>query len=67
MGATSSILPYEAAPGSLNHAVTLVGYTPDAWIIQNSWGKAAHYNGFVRVAMGNTLGVCSDVCWPTTT
>ncbi|XP_017461309.1 PREDICTED: cathepsin L1-like, partial [Rhagoletis zephyria] len=24
---------------AVNHAVTLVGYTPDAWIIKNSWGR----------------------------
>jgi hypothetical protein len=44
--------------------VTLVGYTPEFWVIQNSWGKLMHYNGYVRLAMGNTLGICSEAQYP---
>ena len=45
----------------------MVGYTPDYWIIQNSWGKLSHYNGYVRLAMGNTLNVCSYGQYPVST
>ena len=32
-----------------NHAVLLVGYTADAWIIKNSWGTNSGDNGYVYV------------------
>lgn len=66
MSAKSEIVPYQALK-ELNHAVVLVGYTPDAWIIQNSWGPTNGYFGYYRLAMGNTLGVCSDVRYPVST
>lgn len=62
----SEIYPYQAA-SQINHAVVLVGYTPEYWIIQNSWGATNGYFGYYRLAMGNTLGVCSDVRWPKST
>jgi C1A family cysteine protease len=33
----------------INHAVLLVGYTPDYWIIKNSWGANWGQNGFIYV------------------
>jgi len=35
---------------SMNHAVLLVGYTQDSWIIKNSWGPAWGEKGFIRVS-----------------
>lgn len=35
---------------SMNHAVLLVGYTPDSWIIKNSWGKNWGQQGFITVS-----------------
>lgn len=33
----------------VNHAVLLVGYTPDYWIIKNQWGTKWGEKGFIRV------------------
>jgi len=58
MRTTSSIYSGDLET-SVNHAVTVIGYTPEYWIVQNSWGVLSHYNGYVRLAMGDTLGICS--------
>ena len=34
----------------VNHAVLLVGYTPDYWIIKNSWGDNWGEDGYIRVS-----------------
>tara|TARA_B110000261_G_C13096881_1_gene362314 strand:- start:6455 stop:7306 length:852 start_codon:yes stop_codon:yes gene_type:complete len=39
-----------------NHAVTVVGYTPEYWIIKNSWGKDWGDHGYGKIARGE------DVC-----
>jgi C1A family cysteine protease len=38
----------------MNHAVLLVGYTQDSWIVKNSWGKNWGESGYVR--MSNVAG-----------
>ncbi len=40
--------------------VTIVGYTPEYWLVKNSWGNRWGENGYVRLAMGNTLGICNS-------
>ena len=45
---------------NLNHDVTLVGMSSDYWKIKNSWGTSWGEKGFIRLAMGNTCGVCDD-------
>lgn len=42
-------------PGSINHAVVLVGYDDSAqhWIIKNSWGTDYEDNGYFNVSYGN--------------
>ena len=52
------------AQNALNHAVLLVGYTPDYWIIRNSWGTSWGENGHIRLARGNTCGVTWEGEWP---
>jgi len=46
---------------SINHAVTIVGYTADYWIVRNSWGTDWGMNGFAHFKMGNTCGIMMDV------
>ena len=33
----------------MNHAVTIVGYTPDTWIIKNQWGTSWGDNGYITI------------------
>lgn len=38
----------------INHAVNLVGYTSDYWIVRNSWGASYGENGYIRIFKSNT-------------
>lgn len=38
----------------VNHAVLLVGYSPDYWIIKNSWGTSWGDNGFIYITRDRT-------------
>ena len=49
----------------LNHGVTLVGMSDQFWRIKNSWGTTWGEKGFIRLARGNTCGVCSMSSYPT--
>lgn len=50
---------------SLDHDVLLVGVSSTYWKIKNSWGKSWGENGFIRLATGNTCGICQDKSpWP---
>jgi len=44
---------------SINHAVLLVGVSGSYWKIKNSWGTGWGEQGFIRIALGNTCGVCA--------
>ena len=37
-------------PARVNHAVALVGFTQDAWIVKNSWGTDWGEKGYVRMS-----------------
>ncbi|MCL4144816.1 UNVERIFIED_CONTAM: hypothetical protein GTU68_060927 [Idotea baltica] len=43
---------------SINHAVLLVGITGGNWKIKNSWGTGWGEHGYIRLASGNTCGLC---------
>ena len=49
---------------NINHGVLLVGVNQSYWKIKNSWGVAWGENGYIRIARGNTCGVCSIPSYP---
>jgi C1A family cysteine protease len=49
---------------SLNHGVLLVGVSDQAWKVKNSWGTSWGESGFIRVARGNTCGICNVASYP---
>lgn len=42
----------------INHAVLLTGVVGGNWKIKNSWGTSWGEAGYIRLASGNTCGVC---------
>lgn len=48
----------------LNHGVLLTGSTDDYWMIKNSWGNKWGLSGYIKLARGNTCGVCNSACYP---
>ena len=50
---------------SLNHGVTLTGMTENYWHVKNSWGAKWGESGYVRLARGNTCGICNQASYPT--
>lgn len=44
---------------SINHAVLLVGSVGGNWKIKNSWGTGWGEAGYIRLASGNTCGICA--------
>ncbi|EAR84061.1 papain family cysteine protease (macronuclear) [Tetrahymena thermophila SB210] len=47
-----------------NHAVLLVGFQNDAWIVKNSWGTTWGENGYIRLKNGNTCGLANVPYYP---
>lgn len=45
---------------NIDHAVTVVGYTPHFWIVKNSWGEAWGEGGYFRIERNkNACGINS--------
>jgi len=49
----------------LNHGVTLTGISSGSWVIKNSWGATWGEKGGIRLAAGNTCGICNVASYPT--
>ena len=52
------IYPATMCSTDIDHAVTIVGYTTNAWIIKNSWGPGWGDNGYLYLERGkNACGI----------
>lgn len=51
---------YNGCPSGtvVNHDVLLIGVTAAYWRIKNSWGVNWGENGYIRLKIGNTCGIC---------
>ncbi len=49
---------------SLDHGVLLVGLTDTFWIVKNSWASSWGESGYIRLARGNTCGICNQPSYP---
>lgn len=48
----------ESCPTQVDHAVTLVGYTAQYWILKNSWGTRWGEGGYMKFARVGGSGQC---------
>lgn len=46
----------QCGTGNLNHGVLAVGYTPEYWIVKNSWGATWGDQGYIHMARGAKYG-----------
>tara|TARA_B110000285_G_scaffold157237_1_gene175418 strand:+ start:2267 stop:3187 length:921 start_codon:yes stop_codon:yes gene_type:complete len=57
-GYKGGIFTADMCSNDIDHAVTIIGYTNDAWIIKNSWGPEWGVNGYLYLERGkNACGV----------
>lgn len=47
--------PGRCSDSNVNHAVLVVGYTPEFYIVKNSWGPHYSENGYFRIKRGRNL------------
>lgn len=74
VGTTELLMSYEdgifpgiACGSEVDHAVTIVGYTPEYWIVRNSWSQDWGDAGYFYLERGvNACGVASYISYITT-
>lgn len=50
---------------NLNHGVVAIAYDAEGnWKIRNSWGSGWGEDGMMRLAKGDTCGVCQTLTYP---
>ena len=55
----------ECSADLVDHAVLVVGYTPDYWIVKNSWGTEWGEEGYVRMKRGvNNCAIADFASYP---
>jgi len=55
---TGGVFTGDMCSNDIDHAVTIIGYTNDAWIIKNSWGPDWGVDGYLYLERGkNACGV----------
>lgn len=56
----NGIIRKEHCGSDVDHAVLVVGYTPEYWIVKNSWGPHWGQNGYIYIERGrNACGINS--------
>lgn len=54
----NGIVKHTQCGTEVDHAVLVVGYTPDYWIVKNSWGPSWGQDGYIYLERGhNTCGI----------
>jgi len=54
------IFPADLCERNIDHAMVIVGYAPDYWIIKNSWSSEWGEDGYMRLERGsNACGIAS--------
>lgn len=47
---------------AINHAVTVVGYGPNYWIVKNSWGTGWGEQGYIKIKKGSRMCGIGSIC-----
>jgi cathepsin L len=55
----SGILNDKSCPTHTTHAVGVVGYGDNYWIMRNSWGSSWGEHGYARIAIQDGVGICA--------
>ena len=55
----SGVVDDPSCGARLNHGVLVVGYTPEYWIVKNSWGEDWGDHGYIKIKYEESgYGIC---------